>query len=131
MTSNERTYDHTDAELHVLGELTEDTYERIQRSSTDAVTFTSSPPVIKSIEIDPAELAFVLYEYDILKKTASAVETDVLRVFRESNEKVLTTAQVTDRTERTKSSVSRALGELTEEGFLNRIQNGVYQYQGL
>lgn len=82
---------------------------------------------ITNAEFDASKLARIAFEYDLLNSVASSVEVDVLEAFRTASENVMTTRQLTEATGRPKSSVSRALGKLTEKGKVTKIQDGVYR----
>ena len=67
------------------------------------------------------------YEYNLLQKVASRIETDILECFRSSEETTLTTAELANQIDRPKSSISRSLGNLVEKEQLTKVQNGVYR----
>lgn len=87
---------------------------------------------VKGQRIDRVQMNFqaireLSYEYDLLQKVASRVETQILECFRRSEETTLTTAEIADQIDSPKSSISRSLGQLVEKGQLTKVQNGVYR----
>ena len=78
--------------------------------------------------IDFEALARMAFEYDLLRSVASRVEIEILEVFRLSDENTLTTSEIAEKTERPKSSISRALSQLVEKDKLTKVQAGVYRY---
>lgn len=78
--------------------------------------------------LDIQKLSEMAFEYDILRKVASPVEIDILSTFRDSTNDTLTTEEITEYTDRPKSSVSRALSRLSEKGKITKVQAGVYRY---
>lgn len=88
----------------------------------------SSSGDINEAYIDFEALARMAFEYDLLRSVASRVEIEILEVFRLSDENTLTTSEIAEKTERPKSSISRALSQLVEKNKLTKVQAGVYRY---
>lgn len=85
--------------------------------------------VVEDIDLDFSRLGRVAYEYELLDMVASQIEVEILDVFEEASESVLTTKQVVERTGRPTSSVSRALGRLADTRWLTKVQDGVYRFE--
>lgn len=83
---------------------------------------------VSEAELDIEKLAQMAFEFDILKQVASSVEVDILEFFRTSDETTHTTGEISEATERPKSSVSRALTRLSEKQKLTKVQSGVYRF---
>ncbi|WP_187432962.1 helix-turn-helix domain-containing protein [Natronococcus pandeyae] len=82
---------------------------------------------IERVQMNFQAIRELAYEYDLLQKVASRVETQILECFRTSEETTLTTAEIADQIDRPKSSISRSLGQLVEKSQLTKVQNGVYR----
>lgn len=85
---------------------------------------------IERVQLNLQAVRELAYEYDLLQKVASRVETQILECFRSSEETTLTTAELADQIDRPKSSISRSLGNLVEKDQLTKVQNGVYRRKG-
>lgn len=112
--------------------LTPEDIDRLERWGIIEDTQLRSGSGIKGQRIDGVQMNFqavreLAYEYDLLQKVASRVETQILDCFRSSEETTLTTAEIADQIDRPKSSISRSLGQLVEKGQLTKVQNGVYR----
>ncbi|MFA9503080.1 helix-turn-helix domain-containing protein [Natrinema sp. H-ect1] len=112
--------------------LTPEDIDRLERWGIIEDTQLRSGSGIKGQRIDGVQMDFqavreLAYEYDLLQKVASRVETQILDCFRSSKETTLTTAEIADQIDRPKSSISRSLGQLVEKGQLTKVQNGVYR----
>lgn len=82
---------------------------------------------IERVRLNLHAVRELAYEYDLLQKVASRIETQILECFRSSEETTLTTAELADQIDRPKSSISRSLGKLVEKDQLKKVQNGVYR----
>lgn len=80
---------------------------------------------VGEVDIDIDQLAEFSFRYELLDMKAGHAQVSALKYFHE-NPGQHTTNQVTEGTEYSKGSISRALNRLEEEGFLERKQNGVY-----
>lgn len=80
-----------------------------------------------NVVLDVEKLSRIAFEFDLLQQVASSVQTEILEAFRRSTDNTLTTSEIAQLTDRPKSSVSRALGQLTEKGKLQKVQSGVYR----
>lgn len=80
----------------------------------------------ETVEIDVRLLAELLYRYETLDYIASDVRVEVLHHFRTSDDNKHSTKELQEATGRHKSTVSDALGTLTEAGYLEQIQRGIY-----
>lgn len=110
------------------GALTIDEKDWLTKNGVLQITgFNTEDGEANTVKLDVQKLAQIAYEHDLLKSVASSVETDVLDVFRESDETTLTTAEIAEKAERPKSSVSRALSRLSEKEKLIKVQPGVYR----
>jgi len=83
---------------------------------------------VSTAELDIKKLAQIAFEYDLLREVASSIDVEILDTFRRSDDRTLTTAEITRELDRPKSSVSRALTRLSEKGKLIKVQAGVYRY---
>ena len=81
----------------------------------------------QGVEIDVRLLAELLYRYETLDYVASDVRVEILEHFRKSDDNKHSTKELQEETGRHKSTVSDALGQLTEEGYLRQIQRGIYE----
>jgi len=109
------------------GEVTQDQLNWLEDSGIAPVVRQTGNGKVKRIKLDIQKLSQLAFEYELLKRTASSVEVDVLGEFRKATDNVLTTQQLTDRTGRPKSSVSRALSRLVKKDELDKVQDGVYR----
>jgi hypothetical protein len=82
---------------------------------------------IDEVDIDIKRLVDFVYRYTTLDETSGHAQVAALHYFKENSINQATTQQVTDGTDFSKSSISRALNRLEKEGLLNRVQNGVYE----
>ena len=82
---------------------------------------------VDEVILDTEKLAQMAFEYDILLDLASSVEVEIIRLFRQTERNTLTTAEISENINRSKSSVSRALTRLVEKDQLEKVQRGVYR----
>lgn len=108
-------------------ELTGEEYDWLSKIVSGRKTSGSDPTHVDQITLKTEKLAQIAFEYELLRQVASTVEIEVLRYFRASNESTLTTGEISEALNRSKSSVSRALGRLTEKNQLEQVQQGVYR----
>lgn len=128
MTTGKRYQFDSETEVHLHdAELTEQEYDWLSTITERRKASGSDPAHIDSISIQTEKLAQIAFEYDLLQQVASTVEIEVLRYFRGSEESTLTTGEVSDALDRSKSSVSRALNRLAEKDQLEQVQQGVYR----
>lgn len=116
----------TNLECHE-GEVTEDQLDWLEDTEIATLIRRTGEGEVHRMKIDIRKLSQLAFEYELLKRTASSVEVDVLGEFRKATDNVLTTQQLTDRTGRPKSSVSRALSRLIKKDELDKVQDGVYR----
>lgn len=109
------------------GEVTQEQLDWLDDSEIAPVVRQTGEGEVMRIQLDIQKLSEFVFEYELLKRTASSVEVDVLGEFRKATDNVLTTQQLTDRTGRPKSSVSRALSRLVEKDEITKVQDGVYR----
>lgn len=110
------------------GSLTIEEYEWLRSNGVFQIDgHQTNTGVATTAKLDVEKLSRIAFEYDLLKQAASSVETDILGTFRQSDDRTLTTSEIARRTDRPKSSVSRALGRLTEKKKLSKVQAGVYR----
>lgn len=110
--------------------LSEEEWEWLQNVTSGAAVSgqqDSEERHVDRVTLKTEELAQMAFEYDILRDVANTVEIEVIRYFRESEETTHTTSEISDELDRAKSSISRALGRLTEKGQIERVQQGVYR----
>lgn len=84
--------------------------------------------VVTDVRLDFSRLGRIAYEHHLLKKVASQIEIEILDAFESASDSVLTTKQLVERTGRPTSSVSRALGRLSDTRWVEKVQDGVYRY---
>ena len=82
---------------------------------------------VKEIKFDIRTLAEYMYRYETLEQTENHARVNILHHFRESEESKFTTGEIAEALDINDSTVSRHLGKLTDEEFLDKIQQGVYQ----
>ena len=78
------------------------------------------------IEVNIHVLAEFAYRYETLERVASDGRVDVLHYFRDSSDNKHLTGEIADELEIHPSTASRHLRELTDAGYLRKIQRGVY-----
>jgi len=120
-----------DTELHcVSANVSSEDIRRLEEEGifTDIILNTNDDgdSVANGVEIDVGLLAELMYRYETLDKVASNVQVEVLHHFRDSDDNKHSTQEVEEAIGRPKSSVSTALGELTDKGYLRRIKKGLY-----
>jgi Fic family protein len=105
-------------------------YELEQLRRQDVVAdYTVSNYQLEELVLDSEELAKMAYEYSILEGLASNVEVEVMKYFRNTQNKRVTSKEVREHLNRPASTVSRALSSLVEKGQITRVQKGVYEYR--
>lgn len=121
--------DDVEVELTSANEIiTRHELENLQ-SHDIVVKYETSNYQLEQLVIDSKELAKVAYEYSILKELSSNVEVEVMRYFRNTRNKRVTSKEVREYLDRPASTVSRALSALVEKGQIKRVQQGVYEYR--
>lgn len=111
------------------GEITPEEKDWLQRNGVFKIRgFQTETGVVNTAVLDVEKLSQIAFEFDLLKQVASSVETDILETFRKSEDRTLTTGEISEATGRPKSSVSRALSRLTEKQKVTKVQAGVYRY---
>lgn len=85
--------------------------------------------VVDEVHIDFGSLARLMYRYDTLDMSASHVKVDILNHFRTEDANKFSTGELVEATGRNDSNVSEALGQLVEDGHLEKIQKGFYALQ--
>lgn len=129
MAKHYRLDDETDIQFQDV-ELTRGELEWLQGTLLTGTSTRSEGEDVAVVErttLDTQILAEMAFEYEILKGVANTVEIEVIRHFRQSGERTMTTGEISDALDRSKSSVSRALGRLVDKGQLDRVQKGVYR----
>lgn len=84
---------------------------------------------VDEVHIDFGSLAQLMYRYDTLDMSASHVKVDILNHFRTKDANKFSTGELVEATGRNDSNVSEALGQLVEDGHLEKIQKGFYVLQ--
>ncbi|UZE91808.1 MAG: type IV toxin-antitoxin system AbiEi family antitoxin domain-containing protein [Methanosarcinales archaeon] len=85
--------------------------------------------IINNINLRIGKLSKAIYEWSILRRVASHLEVEILKLFDEIAPKekgVLTTGQIARHMKKSKASVSRALSNLCKKGVLKKLEKGVY-----
>lgn len=96
--------------------------EKVFRNvETDGETST-----VKEADINFGSLARLVYRYDTLDMAASQVRVDILNHFRTEEANKFSTGELVKATGRNDSNVSEALGQLVNDGHLEKIQKGFY-----
>jgi Fic family protein len=81
---------------------------------------------VEEADIDFGSLSRLMYRYDTLDMAASQVRVDILNHFRMEDANKFSTGELVEATGRNDSNVSEALGQLVDDGHLEKIQKGFY-----
>jgi len=81
---------------------------------------------VEEADIDFGSLTRLMYRYDTLDMAASQVRVDILNHFRTEDANKFSTGELVEATGRNDSNVSEALGQLVDDGHLEKIQKGFY-----
>lgn len=120
--------DETNIEIEG-GEITNEEHDLLKAHGAVYVSgYKTKTGEVNDLQINASKLAQLAFECDLLDTVASTIEVEIMREFRQSEYRKLTTQEITAAVERPKPSVSRALKRLTEKDKIAKVQDGVYRY---